>query len=279
MRINNNYSASNNNRQIGINNDKIAKNLEKLSSGRSINRAGDNAAGLAISEKLRGQIRSLDQASRNTQDGISMLQTAEGGLQEINNMVIRIRELVTQAANDSNVSLDRAKIHTEVSQLRLEISDMGVRTEFNTMSLLNLSGTTSKDFQIGANNNQKISFEFSDVNVNAKVWTSLSTISDFGASGFVTSTIAGYLSTIDSVLGNVTEARAKLGATINRLEYTNKSVQISSENLSAAESRIRDTDMAKEMMKLTQANILQQAGVSMLAQANMAPQSVLQLLQ
>ena len=210
-----------------------------------------------------------------------MLQTAEGGLQEINNMIVRIRELVVQAANDSNVSLDRGKIGTEISQLKLEISDMGARTEFNTMKILNLSGATSgiKYFQIGANDSQNISFNFSDANVSDLA-------SDISAVGLLmdttnnsAGTIAGWLSTVDSALGTVTEARAKLGAVINRLEYTNKSVQISSENLSAAESRIRDTDMAKEMMKLTQANILQQAGVSMLAQANMAPQSVLQLLQ
>ncbi len=278
-----NTLAINSHRNLGIIGTNREKASAKLSSGYRINTAADDAAGLAISEKMRAQIRGLDMASRNAQDGISMLQTTEGGLTEINNMITRIGELVTEAANDTNTEEDRQKVQLEVSELITEIGDMGTRVEFNTMKVLDLDGP--KTFQIGANSGQGISFNFKDVNISEYVMTDLSdlytTLSDaIGDADADFTTITAYLDdNVDSALMHVTEARARLGAVINRLEFTNKSLQVTSENLSASESRIRDADMGKEMMQLTKSNILQQAGVSMLAQANQSPQSVLQLLQ
>jgi len=285
-----NVLALNSHRNLGLIGAQKEKASARLSSGFRINSASDDAAGLAISEKMRAQIRGLDQASRNAQDGISMLQTAEGGLQEISNMVQRIRELVVQAANDTNEGesgRDRAKIKEEIDALFNEISDMGKRVEFNNMKILDLNA--AKTFQIGANSKQSISFKFGDIQISAKLLTSKFTQADItGANKFVgananssvaSSDISAHLKAIDDAQGRVATARAQLGATINRLEYTNRSLQISSESLSASESRIRDADMAKEMMHLTKSNILQQAGISMLAQGNMSPQSVLMLLQ
>ncbi len=277
-----NILALNSHRNLGGIGTLKEKSSAKLSSGYRINQASDDAAGLAISEKMRAQIRGLDQASRNAQDGISMLQTTEGGLTEINNMLQRIRELVVQGATDSNdqVTADRSKIQLEVSELICEIKDMGNRVEFNAMSVLNMS--TIKSFQIGANVGQFISFNFADVNISTAVLTNLTNLAQLMSSGIdntSATTISGFISNVDAALKIVVNARAKIGAVQNRLEYTNRSLQVSSENVSASESRIRDADMGKEMMQLTKANILQQAGVSMLAQANQAPQSVLQLLQ
>jgi flagellin len=279
-----NVLAINSHRNLGIIGANREKASAKLSSGYRINTAADDAAGLAISEKMRSQIRGLDMASRNAQDGISMLQTTEGGLTEIDNMIIRIGELVTEAANDTNTVEDREKVQLEISELIQEIADMGERVEFNTMSVLNMK--TAKTFQIGANSGQGIMFNFSDVNVTSDVIDKLGTVLNAARQAGVdksTNTFSDISSeldaSVDEALKYVTEARARLGAVINRLEYTNRSLQVSSENLSAAESRIRDADMGKEMMQLTKSNILQQAGVSMLAQANQSPQSVLQLLQ
>jgi flagellin len=223
---------------------------------------------------MRSQIRGLDQASRNSQDGISLVQTAEGGLTEIGNMVQRIRELGVQAANDTNEQEDRQKIQTEVDQLKQELDSMASRVEFNKKPLLTgkySAGSEDLTFQVGANASQTITLNIGAMNLSGLALTSVNF--DDSAAG-----ITAQLSDLDDALALISEQRATLGAVQNRLEYTMKSLDISSENLSASESRIRDTDMAKEMMNLTKANILNQASTSMLAQANQNPQNVLSLL-
>ena len=254
------------------------KASSRLSSGLRVNSAADDAAGLAISEKMRAQIRGLDMATKNTQDGISLIQTAEGGLQEIDNMAQRIRELIVQAANDTNEQKDREKIAQEVDHLLKEIDAMAGRVEFNEKVLLNGSFSTTKlGFQVGANAAQLITMNIKSVKTTD---LGISTVaSGISLATATAGSISALIKTADDGIKKVIDERAKLGAIQNRLEYTMNSLKISSENLSASESRIRDTDMAKEMMNLTRANILQQAATSMLAQANQAPQSVLQLLQ
>jgi flagellin len=392
MRINNNLMAMNAHRQLSVNNDSVAKSLEKLSSGYRINRAGDDAAGLAISEKMRGQIRGLNMASKNAQDGISLIQTAEGALNESHSILQRMRELAVQSANDTNVEVDRGAIQKEMDQLSSELTRISNDTEFNTQKLLD--GTfEGKLFHIGANQGQhvelgidKMSAEAlgvigylgSGVNVSgvtgvsvqnltkdevtikytalgdkeaeavekttAKVNGSTITITLAQAAGNGTSggaitatkgdivnalkstglvevtvadgieltdkldsttalpssagttvsagtasedkginvssqkTADSAIKTINNAIERVSEERSKLGAMQNRLEHTIKNLDTSSENLQSAESRIRDVDMAKEMMEFTKQNILSQAANAMLAQANQAPQTVLQLL-
>ena len=250
----------------------------RLSSGLRINSAADDAAGLAISEKMRAQIRGLDMASKNTQDGSSLVQTAEGGMQQIDAMVQRARELTVQAANDTNEGSDRAKIAGEIGQLFEEIDSMANRVEFNKKTLIN--GKFESDglyLQVGANAAQSIQFTIGSLSVTGlalgNVQASLAAFS-----GMAGQDIDAFLNDFDNALEVVSNQRAKLGAIQNRLDYTMKSLDISSENLSASESRIRDTDMAKEMMNLTKSNVLSQAATSMLAQANQAPQNLLQLL-
>jgi flagellin len=281
--IQTNVLALNSHRNLSIIGSNREKASAKLSSGYRINTAADDAAGLAISEKMRAQIRGLDQASRNAQDGISMLQTTEGGLTEIDNMIQRIRELTVQASSDSNVAgqnEDTGKIQLEINALLSEISDMGERVEFNSMSVLNLKDTSAiRTFQIGANEKQGIMFDFKKVHIAKTIHSELKEAIASKIDTGSWKVVDPLLSNIDTALTKVVVARAELGAVINRLEFTNRSLQVSSENLSASESRIRDADMGKEMMQLTKSNILQQAGVSMLAQANQSPQSVLQLLQ
>ena len=252
---------------------------EKLSSGYRINRAADDAAGLAISEKMRAQVRGLDQASRNTQDGISMIQTAEGGLIEIDNMIQRIRELTVQGANDSNEAEDREKITKEITQLAEEIGKTAEKVEFNKKKVLDVADagfifSDDMNFQVGANEDQLLAVGSHALDLAAMSSDLAALWTDSDASSDISATI----SDIDVHLTSVVDARAQLGAVQNRLEYTMRQLDNSSENISAAESRIKDADMGKEMMKLTKANILQQAGVAMLAQANTNPQSVLQLL-
>ncbi|PXW93016.1 flagellin [Streptohalobacillus salinus] len=387
MIINSNIPALNTHRQMGINQNAMQNSMEKLSSGLRINKAGDDAAGLAISEKMRGQIRGLDQASRNASDGISLIQTAEGALNETHNILQRMRELSVQSSNDTNVGVDRAELQKEVDQLSQEISRISQTTEFNTQNLL--GGDFEAKFHIGANEGQDIKLEISDMSAEAlKVegeaytadldTTNLSgievmnrdgvdvqinvvsgasgtaettaTINASGvaevtlatnASGTVTATkedlvaalesvsedagfsiikndaytdtVAGAtavvqdyadtavtldadesakigvnvstqeaasaaITSINDAIETVSAERSKLGGNQNRLEHTIANLDNSSENLSAAESRVRDVDMAKEMMEMTRANILSQASQSMLAQANQQPQSVLQLL-
>lgn len=269
MRINNNIPAMNTQRQLGINAGNQSKSLEKLSSGFRINRAGDDAAGLAISEKMRGQIRGLQQASRNAQDGISLIQTAEGALAESHAILQRMRELSVQAANDANVSADRDAINTELVDLGLEISRIASKTQFNTQNLLDGS-FSGKVLQIGANSGETLTFSILSMAASDLAVNSLN--------GSATASFQAFITLIDSAIGAVSTERAKLGAKQNRLEHTIANLDTATENLQASESRIRDVDMAKEMMNFTKNNILNQAATAMLAQANQAPQGVLQLL-
>ena len=272
MIVQHNMSALNTNRQLGISVGNLSKSTEKLSSGYRINRAADDAAGLSISEKMRGQIRGLDQASTNAQDGISLIQTAEGALNEVHAIIQRMRELTVQAANDTNVTADRDAIAAEQSQLAAEITRIGSSTEFNTMKLLNGSFGT-KNLQVGANNGQSISISIGTITA-----TGLS-INDIGSKMGSYADATAYLDTLDTALGTVSSTRSNLGAIQNRLEHTIANTDNTSENLQAAESRIRDVDMADEMVTYTKNNIVQQAAQSMLAQANQSTQGVLSLLQ
>ncbi|WP_345242347.1 flagellin Hag [Pontibacillus salipaludis] len=269
MRINHNIAALNTYRQLASANNSQSKSMEKLSSGLRINRAGDDAAGLAISEKMRGQIRGLDQASRNSQDGISMIQTAEGALNETHSILQRMRELAVQAGNDTNNSEDRGALKDEVDQLNAEITRISDQTEFNTKKLLD--GSLSATLQIGANDGQVL---------NVAISTDMDA-AGLGVNGISIDTAANVssaISSIDSAIQTVSDTRSYLGAHQNRLEHTINNLGTSSENLTAAESRVRDVDMAKEMMAQTKSSILSQASQAMLAKANQQPQGVLQLL-
>jgi len=269
MRIQHNISALNTHRNLSFNNTQASKNLEKLSSGYKINRAGDDAAGLAISEKMRGQIRGLDMATKNAQDSISLIQTAEGALNETHAILQRMRELAVQSANDTNVDADRGALQKEVTALLSEVTRIAEDTEFNTQALL-AGGFTDKVFHIGANADQSIKLSIESMKA-----------ADLGIDGVDISTQGGAntaITTVNDALSDVSTQRSALGAVQNRLEHTINNLGATSENLTAAESRIRDTDMAKEMMGFTKNNILMQAAQSMLAQANQQPQGVLQLL-
>jgi flagellin len=272
MRINNNIEAMNTTRQLSINGFNQSKSLEKLSSGQRINRAGDDAAGLAISEKMRGQIRGLQQASRNSQDGISMIQTAEGALNETHAILQRMRELAVQAANDTNVTADRSAVQLELTALTSEIDRIANSTEFNTQKLLD--GTfTDKTLLVGANSGVTISLSIASMNA-ANIGN------DLTANVLISTTAEAQtsVSNINSAISMVSTQRASLGAVQNRLEHTIQNLDTAAENLQASESRVRDVDMAKEMVAFTKNNILNQAATAMLAQANQAPQAVLQLL-
>ena len=266
----------NTHRQLGINTNAGAKSIEKLSSGSRINRAGDDAAGLAISEKMRGQIRGLNQASRNAQDGISMIQTAEGALNESQAILQRMRELAVQAANDTNVNTDRAAITQELTALHSEVSRIANNTEFNTKKLIN--SAVSVKIHIGANSSQSIDVSFGNMKASGATLglsTGTGAMLKVSAGNAIANTL---IAKVNGALTAVSTERAKLGAVQNRLEHTIKNLDTGAENLQASESRIRDVDMAKEMMNFTKQNILQQAAQAMLAQANQAPQGVLQLL-
>ncbi|GAA0285638.1 flagellin [Gracilibacillus halotolerans] len=321
MIINNNIPALNTFRQLGVNQGAMQKSMEKLSSGLRINRAGDDAAGLAISEKMRAQIKGLDQASRNSQDGISMIQTAEGALSETHSILQRMRELATQAANDTNVETDRNEIQKEINELTSEINRIANTTQFNTQDMLNATtsgsgggaSAFSATFQVGANNGQSMTISIQNMTAEAlgvagstsgahsagASVTALINGTDVSGAEFVSSGVtdgtsntseagaldvsdhtkaAAAIEVINDAIETVSAQRSNLGAYQNRLEHTISNLDNSAENLSAAESRIRDVDMAKEMMEMTRANILSQASQSMLAQANQQPQSVLQLL-
>lgn len=272
MRINNNMMSMNAHRQLTINTGLQGKSLEKLSSGYRINRAGDDAAGLSISEKMRGQIRGLTQASRNAQDGISLIQTVEGNLNEVHSILQRMRELAVQAANDTNETEDRTAIAQEISSLTVEMDRISKATEFNKKKLLDGSISDLR-LQIGANadpdaNGLIITFSQLDS-------TTLG-LSAVDVSSYANATTA--ITSIDAAIEQVSMVRSGLGAVQNRLEHTINNLDNAAENLQAAESRIRDADMAKEMMAFTKNNILIQASTAMLAQGNQAPQSVLQLL-
>ena len=269
MVVQHNIAALNSNRQVGINNIGAAKSMEKLSSGFRINRAGDDAAGLTISEKMRSQVKGLNQATRNAQDGISLIQTAEGALSETHNILQRMRVLADQSANGTNTADDRAAIKQEVDQLVEEIDRIATTTQFNTQNLLD--GTaTGIELQIGANKDQKLSFAIANMD---KTGLGVDSVDVATASGSQDA-----IATLDTAIKTVSTQRSALGAVQNRLEHTISNLSTSAENLTAAESRIRDTDMAAEMLEYTKNNILAQASQSMLAQANQRPQSVLQLL-
>jgi flagellin len=270
MRINHNIASLNTYRQLSANTVNTSKSLEKLSSGLRINKAGDDAAGLSISEKMRGQIRGLEQASRNAQDGISLIQTAEGGLNETHSILQRMRELSVQASNDTNVTADRTAIKGELDQLASEVTRIAGETEFNTQKLLASSKTYK--FQVGANSGQLISVDIKKMTATALSISATSLKVDTVTNANAT------ITAINSAITNVSTERSNLGAVQNRLEHTINNLNTGAENLTAAESRIRDVDMAKEMMEFTKNNILSQAAQSMLAQANQQPQGVLQLL-
>ncbi|QKN93651.1 flagellin [Bacillus amyloliquefaciens] len=326
MRINHNIAALNTSRQLNAGSNAASKNMEKLSSGLRINRAGDDAAGLVISEKMRSQIRGLDMASKNAQDGISLIQTSEGALNETHSILQRMSELATQAANDTNTDSDRSELQKEMDQLASEVTRISTDTEFNTKKLLD---GTAKDltFQIGANEGQTMSLSINKMDSESlQVGTTYTANTDGsklvtadgkeatlvtdgskGPNGYydtddklvyqadsalaadtkVTKGIdisssakaaSSALTTIKTAIDTVSSERAKLGAVQNRLEHTINNLGTSSENLTSAESRIRDVDMASEMMEYTKNNILTQASQAMLAQANQQPQQVLQLL-
>lgn len=269
MVVQHNLSAANTNRQLGITTNGLQKSTEKLSSGYKINRAADDAAGLSISEKMRNQIRGLNKASDNAQDGISLVQTAEGALNEVHSMLQRMSELAVQAANDTNQTVDKNALEAEVTQLQTEIKRVGSTTQFNKMNILD--GTfTSKKLQVGANANQTISVSIS----------ALTGVTSEALATHVSGTAAqSAITSIQSSITKLSTLRSKLGAIQNRLEHTVANLDNISENTQSAESRIRDTDMAEEMVQYSKNNILQQAGQSMLAQANQANQGVLSLLQ
>ncbi|MBP5244581.1 MAG: flagellin [Succinivibrio sp.] len=271
MIVQHNMTALNANRQLGVSNSSLAKSTEKLSSGYRINRAGDDAAGLSISEKMRGQIRGLNQASTNAQDGVSLIQTAEGAMNEIHSVLQRMRELTVQAANDTNVDADRTAIAAEQTQLVAEIDRIASQTQFNTMNLLD-GNFKGKHLQVGANKDQSIS-----ISISAMTSSGLGVANADGQMGTYAAATA-FISNVDKALGSVSNARSNLGAIQNRLEHTIANADNTSENLQAAESRIRDVDMADEMVKYSKSSILQQAGQSMLAQANQSTQGVLSLL-
>ena len=277
MIVQHNMASLNTNRQLGITDKLLSKSTEKLSSGYRVNRAADDAAGLSISEKMRGQIRGLNQASANAQDGQSLIQTAEGALGEIHEVIQRMRELTVQAANDTNVSADRNAIGLELQALSSEIDRIASQTEFNTMKLLS-GGFSNKSLQVGANYNQLITFSIDGMSATA-LGVTVAAIADKVKAGNATAaTITPLISTVNKALSIVSQQRSKLGALQNRLDHTIANADNMAENLQSSESKIRDVDMAKEMVTYSAKSILQQAGQSMLAQANQATQGVLSLL-
>ena len=277
MRINTNVAAMNTYSRLTAANTAKANSLAKLSSGLRINKAGDDAAGLAISEKMKSQIGGLTQAKRNAQDGISLVQTAEGALNETHSILGRMRDLVVQGANDTLTSTDRSSINKELKALHKELTRIANTTEFNTKNLLGKAGNAFT-FQIGANENQTLTVTIGAMDGKTLLVSDADTfIIDSKASNVRKA--GGMISAIDKAIATVSDQRADLGAVQNRLEHTINNLTATNENLSDANSRIRDVDMAEEMMTFTKSNILSQAATSMLAQANAMPNSVLSLLQ
>ena len=270
MVVQHNLSAMNANRQLGITTGAQAKSSEKLSSGYKINRAGDDAAGLTISEKMRSQIRGLNKASDNAQDGISAIQSAEGALNETHSILQRMNELATQAANDTNTTSDRNAIKKEIDALTSEIDRIATTTQFNTQNLLD-GKFVAKNLQVGALSGQAIKISIASMKAEDIGIKSVA-VDSFGAAGATMTKVQGAIS-------KVSAQRSALGALQNRLEHTISNLDNVAENTSSAESRIRDTDMAEEMVEYSKNNILAQAGQSMLAQANQSTQGVLSLLQ
>jgi flagellin len=281
LRIQNNVEAFNAHRQLTGTASKTAKAMEKLSSGYRVNRSADDAAGLAISEKMRGQIGGLAQAQRNAQDAVSLVQTGEGALNEVHSMLQRIRDLKVQYSNGTLESTDKSSISAEVQQLGKEISDITTRTEFNGISLLTAGNVV---FQVGAEATDQITLTKTEM--SAAVGTAgtggLSEVIAVGAASTASAADGLFnsmtIGVIDEAIKNVSNARSTFGAVQNRLEHRLNNLSTYQENLVASESRIRDVDMASEMVNFTKLGILSQAGTSMLAQANQSPQSVLSLL-
>ena len=312
MRINNNIPALNTHRTLNMTTNDIQKSLERLSSGKRINRAADDAAGMAISQKMQAQVRGLRQASRNSLDGISLIQTAEGALNEVHAMLQRMRELCVQGANGVYAEDDLKAIGEEIVQLTEQIDKIANETEFNGIPLLQgkvgektvsggtsgptTSGITKLQLQVGANESQTIIIEMKDINVkvselkidgNDHSGKKIEFIEEIKKgegkfklveSGLTQENFGKAISIYQSAIDTVASQRSKLGAYQNRIEHTIKNIDNTAENLTASMSRIEDADMALEMSEFTRLNILQQAGTAMLAQANQLPQSVLQLL-
>jgi len=273
LSVYNNVEAQNAHRLLSNTGANLNKSMERLSSGLRINRAADDAAGLAVSEGMRSQIRGMNVASRNAQDGVSMVQVADGALGNVGDMLQRVRDLAVQASNGTLTDAQRKNLDTEVQQVLTEIGKTGTDTEFNGLKILAGSVATAASavtLQVGANASQNIAFTIGTVST-----------SDLGISGIAVSTAASAtaaIASLDAAISTVTTSRANLGAIQNRLEHTINRLGMTSENLQAAESRIRDADMASEMIDFTKHQILQQSGMAMLAQANQSPQSVLSLL-
>ena len=271
MVVQHNMQAVNTNRMLGQNVKAVQKSTEKLSSGYQVNRAADDAAGLSISEKMRNQIRGLNQAVKNAEDGISLIQTAEGNMNEIHSILQRMGELAIKARNDVNASEDRQTIQDEISQLKQEICSITKKAEFNGTKLLNGNMASGKNLQVGANQGELLKITISGTSLKKLGLTTTSVTTAASASAAIKQ--------IQSAIKMVSAQRSLLGAIQNRLEYTINNLENYSENLTSAESQIRDTDMATEMVNYSKNNILQQAAQSMLAQANQSNQGVLSLLQ
>ena len=302
MRINHNITAMNAYRNLTSTNDKIEQSLERLSSGYRINRAADDAAGLAISEKMRAQIRGLEMATKNSQDAISLIQTAEGALNETHAILQRMRELAVQSASDTNTDNDRVAIQQEIEQLREELDRISDATEFNTKKLVTGEYAESGlNFQIGANEGQTVNMKMLEMTANAlgigtlevdePVKDDLGNVLLDESGNVVTKKVSGKtvsvatasdaqvaIGAINNAIEVVSKERARYGAMQNRLEHTINNLRVSAENLQAAESRIRDADMASEIVEFSKNKIISQSGTAMLAQANAAPQGILQLL-
>jgi len=276
LRINYNLAASVAQRSLGASQDHYAKQAERLATGLRINKAGDDAAGMAVSERLKNQVRGLNQAARNAQDGISMIQTAEGAMGEAHNILARMRELAIQSSNDTLTTTDRTNLQVEFSALYSEIDRIATATQFNGTAILT-GGSTSLSLQIGANNGNTVTLNvtpssgFQPTRLDAS-------FTGAGASITTQSLASATITVLDSAVNAVSTARASLGAMQSRLESAGRSIAVASENAAAANSRIADADIADSMSELVRAQILQQAGISVLAQANQAPSLVLQLL-
>jgi flagellin len=283
MQVNTNLAALNAHRNLSNTQNDLSKSLEKLSSGLRINRAADDAAGLSISEGLRSQSNGMTVAARNAQDGISVIQTAEGALGEVHSILQRMRDLAVQNANDSNNAESRAAITTEVTALTDELERIGTSTNFNKIQLLDGTGGNAGvlTFQVGAGSdaaNDQIDVNLTGANIATLVTTDLADATTGFAAGATGAARLAGIASIDTAIENISTARADLGAVQNRFESAISTLNVSRENLQAAESRIRDVDMAAEMVSFTRSNILSQAGTAMLAQANQSNQGVLQLL-
>jgi flagellin len=269
MIINHNLNAMNSHRNLAFNNVQQGKSSEKLSSGYRVNRAADDAAGLSISEKMRSQLKALNQGMRNLQDGISLVQTAEGAMTEVSDMLTRMKELATQSANSTYNDTDRIAMNAEYQNLNAAIDKIAATT-FNGISLLDGNGPATVTIQYGNATTDALNIDLSAINITSATLGTGGVDSEANAATEITA--------VDTAIETVNGHRSTLGAFQNQLEHMYNNIGVTSENLQAAESRIRDTDMAAEMMKYTKFNILQQASTAMLAQANQAPQGVLQLL-